>query len=137
MPDGPYMTSRLAAWRARTDWPLIVIAIGSLPLLLLELERSELPSSDRALIDIVNVVVLAAFAIDYRVELTVTQPCHRQRSTATRVKATRPTGCHPTRDTCAGARSIGWPARCDGRCRWTGPSTVGSATCWRIAALAS
>jgi hypothetical protein len=32
-----YMTPRLAHWRARTDTPLLVMAIGSVPLLLLEL----------------------------------------------------------------------------------------------------
>jgi voltage-gated potassium channel len=64
-----YMTPRLAQWRRRTDGPLLIIAIGSLPLLLLELRRDDLPLSDRRFIDIANLVVLLAFAVDYFVEL--------------------------------------------------------------------
>ena len=63
--DPPYMTPRLERWRRYTDGPLLIVAVASLPILLLELERSELPSVDRVLIDVVNVVVLVAFAIDY------------------------------------------------------------------------
>lgn len=51
--------------------PLIVIAIGSLPVLLLELERSALTYSDRLFIDVVNVLVLVVFAVDYVVELVL------------------------------------------------------------------
>ena len=61
----------LERWRARTDGPLIVLAIGTLPFLLLEIKRDELPWSDRWLIDVVNVAVLIAFAVDYVVELTL------------------------------------------------------------------
>jgi hypothetical protein len=57
--------------RAATDGPLLVLAIGSLPLLLLELERSLLPTWDRRSLDAVNVAVLVAFATDYLVELAV------------------------------------------------------------------
>ena len=32
-----YVTPRLERWRARTDGPLLVLAIGTLPFLLLEL----------------------------------------------------------------------------------------------------
>lgn len=53
-----YETSALQRWRRATDLPLTILAIGSLPLLLLELERSELPRGDRLLLDLVNVVVL-------------------------------------------------------------------------------
>lgn len=66
-----YLTERLNHWRARTDGLMLVLAIGTLPFLLLEIERNELPSSDRWLIDAVNVVVLVAFAIDYVVELVL------------------------------------------------------------------
>ena len=66
-----YLTPRLQRWRARTDTPLVILAVGSLPLLLVELARSRLPHSDRILIDVVNVVVLVAFAVDYAVELAV------------------------------------------------------------------
>jgi voltage-gated potassium channel len=72
-PDEPngYSTSALQRWRARTDGPLLVVAIGSLPLLLLEFDRPSLIRSDRVFLDTVNVVVLAAFAIDYVVELAL------------------------------------------------------------------
>lgn len=61
--------TRLERWRAATDWPLTALAVGSLPILSLELARSELPRQDRVLMDAVNVVVLVAFAADYIVEL--------------------------------------------------------------------
>jgi voltage-gated potassium channel len=64
-----YMTPRLARWRARTDTPLLVMAIGSVPLLLLELKRSELGVSDQRFLDVVNLVVMVAFTVDYVVEL--------------------------------------------------------------------
>jgi voltage-gated potassium channel len=66
-----YMTPRLRLWRKWTDGPLLVLAIGSLPLLLLELKRNELPYSDQFLLDIVNVAVLVAFAVDYVVEISL------------------------------------------------------------------
>ena len=54
-----------------TDGPLLVLAIGSMPFLLLEIRRDEIPRSDVLLIDIVNVLVLVAFAVDYIVELAL------------------------------------------------------------------
>jgi voltage-gated potassium channel len=69
-----YMTPPLERWRRATDAPLLVLAIGSLPLLLLELARADLPSSDRTFLDIANVVVLVAFAVDYLVELRLARP---------------------------------------------------------------
>ena len=66
-----YMTPRLERWRQLTDWPLMALAVGSLPVLLLELERHRLPRADRVFIDVVNVVVLIAFATDYIVEFCV------------------------------------------------------------------
>ena len=65
------MTPRLAAWRRRTDAPLLILAIGSLPMLLLDLKRHDLAYHDRVFLDIVNIVVLVAFAVDYGVELAV------------------------------------------------------------------
>jgi voltage-gated potassium channel len=47
----------------------MALAVGSLPILLLEVERHRLPHADGVFIDIVNVVVLVAFAVDYIVEL--------------------------------------------------------------------
>ena len=49
----------------------MALAVGSLAVLLLEIERHRLLRADRALIDGVNVVVLVAFAVDYFVELAV------------------------------------------------------------------
>lgn len=67
--DVAYESEGLERWRRATDLPLTVLAIGSLPVLLLELERSNLAQADRVLMDLVNVVVFVAFAIDYVVEL--------------------------------------------------------------------
>jgi voltage-gated potassium channel len=64
-----YLTPGLVRWRSATDVPLMILAIGSLPMLLLELKRNELPAGDTRLIDVVNVGVLVAFAIDYVIEL--------------------------------------------------------------------
>lgn len=65
------MTSGLQRWRRITDGPLLILAIGSLPLLLLEYKRAELSYADRIFLDIVNVAVLVAFAVDYIVELSL------------------------------------------------------------------
>jgi voltage-gated potassium channel len=67
--DALPVPTRLDRWRAATDTPLTILAIGSLPLLLLELQRTDLASNDRLLLDIVNVTVLVAFGVDYVVEL--------------------------------------------------------------------
>ena len=53
-------TSR--GWR---DGLLVAVALGSLPFLLLELVRSDLPRRDQILIDVVNVAVLVLFSYDY------------------------------------------------------------------------
>jgi len=66
-----YMTPGIERWRARTDGPLIVLAIGSLPLLLLELARDELTAGDRLFLDIVNLVVFVAFLVNYVVEIAL------------------------------------------------------------------
>lgn len=72
-----YLTPRLARWRRLTDAPLLALAVGSLPLLLLETARHELTAADRVFLDIVNVIVLAAFATDYVVELVLANPRRR------------------------------------------------------------
>jgi voltage-gated potassium channel len=66
-----YSTPRYASWDRWTSGPLLVIAIGSLPLLLLELARHELPNSDRTFLLIVNWLVLVAFAVDYIVKFVL------------------------------------------------------------------
>lgn len=42
-----YTTPALVRWRHYTDGPLLVVAIGSLPLLLLEFDRQGLTHGDR------------------------------------------------------------------------------------------
>lgn len=66
-----YVTPRLAKWRRRTDGPLLIIAIASLPLLLVEVDQGDLSGADKAFLLGVNVFVLVAFAIDYFVELVL------------------------------------------------------------------
>jgi voltage-gated potassium channel len=63
---------RLARWRRWTDVPLLLIAIGSLPLLLLEVVADRLSKSDQNFLAAMNVLVFIAFAVDYVVELAVT-----------------------------------------------------------------
>jgi voltage-gated potassium channel len=65
------MTPALARWRQRTDGPLLAVAVGSLPLLLLETVRDDLTLWDRRFLDAVNLVVLIAFGIDYVTELVL------------------------------------------------------------------
>jgi voltage-gated potassium channel len=62
----------LASWRRRTDIPLLLLAVGSLPLLLLELVSERLNQTDQNFITAINVIVFIAFLIDYLVELRVT-----------------------------------------------------------------
>lgn len=63
---------RLAHWRRWTDLPLLIIAIGSLPLLLLEIVADRLSDADQYFLTVVNVFVFIAFAIDYIVEIAIT-----------------------------------------------------------------
>ena len=66
------ISPRLATWRRRTDLPLLLLAVGSLPLLLLEVVSDRLTRNDQHFITAVNVIVFIAFAVDYLVELSVT-----------------------------------------------------------------
>ena len=63
---------KLQSWQNKTDGLLVVIAVGSLPLLLLETISDRLPEGDRNFIVIVNLVVFIVFAIDYIVKLVLT-----------------------------------------------------------------
>jgi len=65
------ISPRLQSWQNKTDGLLVVIAVGSLPLLLLETISDRLPDGDRNFIVIVNIVVFTAFAIDYIVKLVL------------------------------------------------------------------
>jgi voltage-gated potassium channel len=68
-------TSRGAAsvtqFRRRISGPLTVLAVGSLPFLLLELERDALQPTERLMVDAINVLVLVAFAVDYVLGIAV------------------------------------------------------------------
>jgi voltage-gated potassium channel len=64
-----YLSPGLVRWREATDVPLMVLAIGSLPLLVLELASTDLPRQDEIFLYLSNVVVLIAFAVDYFMEL--------------------------------------------------------------------
>lgn len=66
-----YETPKMLRWRQRTDWPLMVLAVASLPVLLLEIDKGTLQESDQRFIDAVNWLVLVAFATDYLVELAL------------------------------------------------------------------
>ena len=66
------ISPRLATWRRRTDIPLLLIAVGSLPLLLLEIIANRLSGGDQRFLTGVNVAVFVAFAVDYVVEISVT-----------------------------------------------------------------
>lgn len=66
------ISPQLATWRRWTDLPLLVIAVGSLPLLLLEFAADRLSDTDQNFLTAVNVLVFITFAIDYVVELAVT-----------------------------------------------------------------
>jgi voltage-gated potassium channel len=66
-----YMTPRLERWRDRTDTPLLILAIGSVPLLLLDLKRQQLSSNDRRFLDVTNLIILIAFTADYIVEFVL------------------------------------------------------------------
>ena len=66
------ISPKLQSWQNKTDGLLVVIAVGSLPLLLLEAISDRLPEGDRNFIVIVNLVVFIVFAIDYIVKLVLT-----------------------------------------------------------------
>jgi voltage-gated potassium channel len=72
-----HLNARVQRWRARTGAALTIIAIGSLPLLALEFVRSDLTATDRDVLDVIDVIVFAAFTIDYVVQLWLAD--HRRR----------------------------------------------------------
>ena len=67
-----HVTEALRAWRSKTSGLLTAVAIGSLPILVLEMQRDQLAAPDRMLINVVNIVVLIVFAVDYLVGLFLT-----------------------------------------------------------------
>ena len=71
-PTAPYLTPALRRWKRWADPVLLVLALGSIPVLLLEVEKADLPRADQTFIDVVNIVVLVVFAVDYIVGLFLT-----------------------------------------------------------------
>lgn len=67
-----YVTPALARWKRVTDPALLFLALGSVPVLLLEIDKARLPRADQVFIDVVNTVVLVAFTVDYAVGLVLT-----------------------------------------------------------------
>jgi voltage-gated potassium channel len=67
-----YITPRLARWKRVSDPLLLFLALGSVPVLLLEIDKASLPRGDQIFIDIVNIIVFAAFLVDYVVGLWLT-----------------------------------------------------------------
>jgi len=69
--ESAYLTPALERRRHWTDIPLLILVIGSLPILALELADANLVELDRTFIEVTNIVVLVAFAVDYLVELVL------------------------------------------------------------------
>jgi voltage-gated potassium channel len=60
---------KVERWRRKTDTPLTILAIGSLPVLFLHFVSDRLSSLDKKFILIIDLMVLLAFVVDYLVEL--------------------------------------------------------------------
>lgn len=65
-------SGRLTTWQRRTNAPLMVLAVGTMPLLLLDLISDNLSSLDRAFLLGMNLVVFLAFLTEYLVGLATT-----------------------------------------------------------------
>lgn len=61
----------LSTWRRWTDVPLVALAVGTLPIVLLEFSLDRLPVQDRVFVALVNLVVLVAFAVNLLVEISL------------------------------------------------------------------
>lgn len=61
--------SRISTWHRRSNILLMVLAVGSMPLLLLDLVSERLTTMDRAFLFTVNLIVFFAFLVDYLVGL--------------------------------------------------------------------
>lgn len=69
MSDGSDTNNSGHMSRGWVDGLLVLVALGSLPFLLLEFVREDLPRRDQLAIDVVNISVLVVFALDYLVGL--------------------------------------------------------------------
>ncbi len=70
-------SAALIRWQRWSDGPLLIVAVGSLPFLLVELSRERLHATDQRMLTVVNVVVLVAFALDYGIELVLSNDRRR------------------------------------------------------------
>jgi voltage-gated potassium channel len=61
----------LKTWRKWTDVPLVGLAIGTLPIVLLELAVDRLTESDRVFVTVINLSVLVAFSLDFLIEIVL------------------------------------------------------------------
>jgi voltage-gated potassium channel len=68
-PRPHFVGERLARWRHQTDSTLFLFAAASIPLVLLEVQRSEPSPADQRFVDVVNIAIFVVFLIDYIVEL--------------------------------------------------------------------
>jgi voltage-gated potassium channel len=64
-----YLTPSLIRWRKYSDGPLIALIVASLPLLILEVARTELSAGDELFLDFLNGFIFVAFLVDYVVEI--------------------------------------------------------------------
>jgi voltage-gated potassium channel len=67
--DSPF--PELQTWRRWTDIPLVALAIGTLPIVLLELVFDRLQEEDRFFVTLINALVLSAFALNLVVEIVL------------------------------------------------------------------
>jgi len=70
--DDSKMSQQLVTWRKWTDIPLTALALGSLPILILEFVQDRLSKQDQTFITFVNGTVFLAFTADYVIELILT-----------------------------------------------------------------
>ncbi len=70
-----YINESLVRWRKYFDGPLIALILASIPLLILEIARTEMSSADQLFLDAVNAFIFAVFLIDYVVEILLSSKC--------------------------------------------------------------
>jgi voltage-gated potassium channel len=66
-----YINDSLVRWRKYFDGPLIALILASIPLLILEIARTEMSAADQLFLDAVNAFIFAVFLIDYVVEISL------------------------------------------------------------------
>jgi voltage-gated potassium channel len=71
-PDRPrpsYVGPALARWQERSSPVIVLLAVFSVPIILLEFASGDLPRSDLTFIIVANLVILGGFSVDYFVGL--------------------------------------------------------------------